>query len=181
MNDQEQVKLLCNIFGIGTLDFSYFVDRIEESGVDREELADWINDQMLDYIQSRRDFDIDLNGMLYVFVINKICTRCDCGEDEVNNLDILSSTIMDTVAVYSDYLDTSYDYKEEDFYKNYCQNFLSSRPQYIEYADKESFLRSNYIATVSRFLSMCEESEEFNKLVEFVGIKEFLSREISES
>ena len=72
MNDQEQVKLLCNIFGIGTLDFSYFVDRIEESGVDREELADWINDQMLDYIQSRRDFDIDLNGMLYVFVINKI-------------------------------------------------------------------------------------------------------------
>lgn len=181
MNDQTQVKLLCNIFGIGTLDFSYFVDRIEESGVDREELADWINDRVMDYAQNRTDFNIDLNFMLYDFVLDKICALCNSDDNDQSSMDVLSSVLRDTITVFGNYLDTWYVSYESDLYKNYCENFLSSRPQYIEYADKESFLRSNYIATVSRFLSMCEESEEFNKLVEFVGIKEFLSKEISES
>ena len=138
-------------------------------------------ERLLDYTHYGGDFSIDLNFMLYDFVLDKICALCNSDDNDQSSMDVLSSVLRDTITVFGNYLDTWYVSHEDELYKNYCENFLSSHPQYIECADKESFLRSSYIATVSRFLSMCEESEEFNKLVEFVGIKEFLSNEIAKS
>lgn len=176
MSDQDRINFLCNLIGIGSLDFDCFIEKAKDLDIDIEDYLDYIEEPFKSAMASPSGHPFDLNGYLADYVLyqlidgrfNNTFHPDDFGylvSEHRDCLPIIMESIRDTVEIYANYLDTQFLFDNSKFYNT----FVGSLD--VDDVDDRDDL---YKAEIGKIVQHCNENEEFAKTLEFIGVKDFL-------